>query len=60
MNCLFKFIGENLNKSKIPWYPHFGKFIGDGYKFIDCFDVSRYNELRAKVDPENIFLSKFN
>lgn len=57
MKALFNLIKSSL---KIEWYPHFGKFIGDNYKFSNCFDLTEYNKIRTNVDPDNKFFSKFN
>jgi hypothetical protein len=57
MNDLFDLIRRKLS---INWYPHFGKFIGDNYKFSNFFDLTEYNKIRRDVDPFNKFISKFN
>jgi hypothetical protein len=60
MNNIFSFISEQLRILNILWYPHFGKFIGDNYKFSNFFNLSTYNNIRNKIDPDNKFISKFN
>jgi hypothetical protein len=60
MNKLFSFITKQLQILNILWYPHFGKFIGDNYKFSNCFDLTTYNIIRESVDPDKKFISKFN
>ena len=34
--------------------------IGDNYKFSNCFNLTTYNIIRKRFDPDNIFISKFN